>query len=207
MLTKRPFAKKGKVYRHNLCKKGCQQPLEKRWWQTAWKRQKTFAKKGVLYPLKKRLCSQQPLEKWQKCDTAFRKKSSQNLWKKGGIMLLQQGEPLQKRHGPGSTCYFELKKGCSCWEGFGQENSSINMLGPTCTRHNILLGDVVCLKISKWLCKLCFSLGFMSMCSRALVGNCMCFLRPFLAQTSFFSPQHCLRKAKVRTNPWDKGSL
>ena len=82
---------------------------------------KNICKKGVLYPLKKRLCSQQPLEKWQKCDTAFRKKSSQNLWKKGGIMLLQEGEPLQKRHGPGSTCYFELKKDAAAGKGLGRK--------------------------------------------------------------------------------------
>ena len=43
---------------------------------------KNICKKGVLYPLKKRLCSQQPLEKWQKCDTAFRKRAARTFGKK-----------------------------------------------------------------------------------------------------------------------------
>ena len=95
---------------HNLCKKGCLQPLKKRLWQTACEKTNIWKTKGcAIYPLMAGICSQQPLEKMI-YGTVFGKKTSsfktgsqsQNLWQKGTCMLLQQVEPLKKRYGKAS---------------------------------------------------------------------------------------------------------
>ena len=103
---------------HNLCKKGCLQPLQKKVACSLWKngcgklpvKKQTFGNKRVCYiSFDGRKYAANSHWKndiwyslWKKTSSFKTGSQSQNLWQKGTCMLLQQVEPLKKRYGKAS---------------------------------------------------------------------------------------------------------